>query len=180
MIYLQHDTGRWSTEYTWSADDGMWGARVLHSFGSLAGEEDDRERNTSVGGEKRIDEEDAMEGGLRGRFSAGAEVNVSLKEKSAGGMSQFLTVIVPIMRIAARELKLTTDHFSFRYWLTIFHVTGSSSFQPARLPIGPMQPPTPPTAILNPMMGQISVAYAAQVSRDLSLCSTFRLQYVQL
>jgi len=87
MMLLQHDTGRWSTEYTWSADDGMWGARVLHNFGRLAGEEDDRERNT-VGGEKRVDEEDAMEGGLRGRFSAGAEVYVSLKEKSAGGGSQ--------------------------------------------------------------------------------------------
>lgn len=84
MAYLQHDTGRWSTEYTWSADDGMWGARVLHNFGRLAGEEDNRDR-VSVGGEKRVDEEDAMEGGLRGRFSAGAEFYVSLKEKSAGG-----------------------------------------------------------------------------------------------
>ena len=104
MMYLQHDTGRWSTEYTWSADDSMWGARVLHNFGRLAGEEDDRERNTSVGGEKRIDEEDAMEGGLRGRFSAGAEVYVSLKEKSAGGMSQFLTVILSIMSTVTREV----------------------------------------------------------------------------
>jgi distribution and morphology protein 10 len=85
MMYLQHETSRWSTEYTWSANDGMWGTRVLHNFGKMAGEEDDRERNTPVGGEKRVDEEDAMEGGLRGRFSAGAEVYVSLKEKSAGG-----------------------------------------------------------------------------------------------
>ena len=92
-------------------------------------------------------------------------------------MSQSLTVIVPIMRIAARELKLTTDRFSFHYWFTIFHVTGSSSFQPARLPIGPTQPPTPPTAILNPMMGQISVAYTARASRDLSLCSLNMYSY---
>lgn len=84
MMNLQHDTGRWSTEYTWSADDGMWGARVLHNFGRLAGEEDNRDGGL-VNGEKRVDEEDAMEGGLRGRFSAGAEVYVSLKEKSAGG-----------------------------------------------------------------------------------------------
>lgn len=62
----------------------MWGARILHNFGRLTGEEDDRER-VNKGGEKRVDEEDAMEGGLRGRFSAGAEVYVSLKEKSAGG-----------------------------------------------------------------------------------------------
>ena len=34
---------------------------------------------------KRIDEEDAMEGGLKGRISAGAEIYFSAKEKSAGG-----------------------------------------------------------------------------------------------
>lgn len=82
MVNLQHDTGRWSTEYTWSADDGMWGARVLHNFGRLGGEE---VRERAARGEKRIDEEEAMEGGLRGRFSAGAEVYFSAKEKSAGG-----------------------------------------------------------------------------------------------
>ena len=33
MLSLQHDTGRWCTEYTWSAEDGMWGVRTLHNFG---------------------------------------------------------------------------------------------------------------------------------------------------
>ncbi|THH02406.1 hypothetical protein EW026_g439 [Hermanssonia centrifuga] len=33
---------------------------------------------------KRVDEEDAMEGGLKGRISAGAEFYLSAKEKSAG------------------------------------------------------------------------------------------------
>ena len=37
----------------------------------------------------------------------------------------------------------------------------------------PSQPPTTITAIFNPMMGHISTAYAARVSRDLSLCSRF-------
>ena len=80
MLSLQHDTGRWCTEYTWSADDGMWGARVLHNFGRLAGEVDREPKR-----EKGVDEEEAMEGGLKGRFSAGAEVYFSAKEKSAGG-----------------------------------------------------------------------------------------------
>lgn len=35
------------------------------------------------------------------------------------------------------------------------------------------QPPTTITALFNPMMGHISGAYAAKVSRDLSLCSRF-------
>lgn len=35
------------------------------------------------------------------------------------------------------------------------------------------QPPTTITTIFNPIVGHISSAYAAQVSRDLSLCSRF-------
>jgi hypothetical protein len=35
------------------------------------------------------------------------------------------------------------------------------------------QPPTTLTATYNPMMGHLSTAYAARVSRDLSLCSRF-------
>jgi len=82
MLSLQHDTGKWCTEYTWSADDGMWGARVLHNFGRLSNETGVRTAKERV---KRVDEEDAMEGGLKGRFSAGAEVYFSAKEKSGGG-----------------------------------------------------------------------------------------------
>lgn len=37
----------------------------------------------------------------------------------------------------------------------------------------PSQPPTTITALFNPMMGHVSTAYAAKVSRDLSLCSRF-------
>ncbi|KAF9514168.1 hypothetical protein BS47DRAFT_1372374 [Hydnum rufescens UP504] len=147
MINLQHDTGRWSTEYTWSADDGMLGARVLHNFGRLAGEEDVRERVVGRG-EKRVDEEDAMEGGLRGRFSAGAEVYFSAKEKSAGGSVDGFEIYDP----------------SRCY---------SPSSQLSSSPTIPTQPPTTLTAIFNPMMGHLSTAYAARVSRDLSLCSRF-------
>ena len=92
MLSLQHDTGRWCTEYTYSAEDSMLGVRMLHNFGKLAaqpGSAEDLERSsTSRGGGmkmKRIDEEDAMEGGLKGRFSAGAEIYFSAKERSAGG-----------------------------------------------------------------------------------------------
>jgi mitochondrial distribution and morphology protein 10 len=99
MFNLQHDTGRWCTEYTYSAEDSMLGVRMLHNFGKLAPPPsgsvsivDESERSaTSRGGGggtmkmKRIDEEDAMEGGLKGRISAGAEIYFSAKEKSAGG-----------------------------------------------------------------------------------------------
>ena len=47
--------------------------------------------------------------------------------------------------------------------------SSSSSTHPST----PTQPPTTLTAIFNPMMGHLSTAYAARVSRDLSLCSRF-------
>ena len=72
----------------------MVGVRVLHNFGKLADESGSATlASRSGGGMKRIDEEDAMEGGLKGRISAGAEVYFSAKEKSAGGC-----VVVVVVR----------------------------------------------------------------------------------
>ena len=89
MLNLQHDTGRWCTEYTYSAEDSMLGVRVLHNFGRLGAPADSAEESERAR-DKRIDEEDAMEGGLKGRISVGAEVYFSAKERSAGGKSRHL------------------------------------------------------------------------------------------
>lgn len=95
MLSLQHDTGRWCTEYTYSAEDGMWGVRCLHNFGKIGATPVDPPDDTSKSSSKpkRVDEEDAMEGGLKGRISAGAEFYLSRQEKSAGGMCN--TFLVP-------------------------------------------------------------------------------------
>ena len=87
MLSLQHDVGRWCSEYTWSADDAMLGVRVLRNFGRLGAESEEAEEHMTwrTEGRKRVDEEEAMEGGLKGRLSAGAELYFSAKEKSAGG-----------------------------------------------------------------------------------------------
>ena len=87
MFSLQHDIGKWCSEYTWSAEDGMWGVRVLHNFGRLGNPvEPSEDSSPSIGPRpKRVDEEDATGGGLKGRVSAGAEFYISAKEKSAGG-----------------------------------------------------------------------------------------------
>jgi mitochondrial distribution and morphology protein 10 len=87
MVSLQHDVGKWCTEYTWSAEDGMWGIKFLHNFGKVGGAivDPSSDNPTTSGHIKRVDEEDPVEGGLRGRLSAGAEFYVSAKEKSAGG-----------------------------------------------------------------------------------------------
>ncbi|EUC66355.1 distribution and morphology protein [Rhizoctonia solani AG-3 Rhs1AP] len=148
MFSLQHDTGRWSTEYSWSADDGMWGVRVLHNFGRLANEAIDAERaarKERERGTKRVDEEERMEGGLKGRLSAGAELYFSLKEKSAG---------------VSTGIRFTT----------LPDASPPSASPDSTIPA---QTPTTLTATLNPMMGHISAAYAARTSRDLALCSRF-------
>lgn len=142
MFSLQHDIGKWCTECTWSADDGMWGVRVLHNFGRLGSPVEPPEESATGPRPKRVDEEDATGGGLKGRVSAGAEVYVSAKEKSAG--------------------------VSLGVRFTTLPDTGLSSQTR-----GPAQPPTTITGLFNPMMGHLSAAYAARVSRDLSLCSRF-------
>jgi hypothetical protein len=88
MVSLQHDVGKWCTEYTWSAEDGMWGVRVLHNFGRLGISpvlEDGPQVLDSETRPRRVDEEEATGGGLKGRVSAGAEFYFSANEKSAGG-----------------------------------------------------------------------------------------------
>ena len=68
----------------------MWGVRVLHNFGRLGSAPESSEESTSNPRPKRVDEEDATGGGLKGRVSAGAELYVSAKEKSAGGNFVFV------------------------------------------------------------------------------------------
>ena len=94
MINVQHDIGKWCTEYTWSAEDGMLGVRVLHNFGKLGTTSEVLEDSLSsrkCAGVKRVDEEDAVEGSLKGRMSIGAEVYFSAKERSAGGRASLLS-----------------------------------------------------------------------------------------
>jgi distribution and morphology protein 10 len=85
MLSLQHDTGKWCTEYTYSGDDSMFGLRVLHNFGKHGHAQFGIDETRHRGRSPRIDEDEAMEGGLKGRISAGAELYFSAKEKSAGG-----------------------------------------------------------------------------------------------
>jgi len=166
MLNLQHDTGRWCTEYTYSAEDSMVGVRVLHNFGKLA---DESERSGSAtlasraGGMKRIDEEDAMEGGLKGRISAGAEVYFSAKEKSAGVSTGIRFTTLPDATPPSFQPPTETSETS------VLPSASSSSVASPHV----SQPATTITALFNPMMGHMSGAYTAQVSKDLSLSSRF-------
>ncbi|KAJ7047569.1 mitochondrial distribution and morphology protein 10 [Mycena alexandri] len=159
IVNLQHDVGKWCTEYTYSADDGMWGVRVLHNFGKLGvpvEPSDDLDKSNSGAGVKRVDEEDAVEGGLKGRVSAGAEFYFSAKERSAGVSTGFRFTTLPDATPPS------------------FQLPASSSSPLAQVSKGPpSQPPTTITALFNPMLGHMSGAYSARVSRDLSLSSRF-------
>lgn len=136
QMTLQRDTGKWCTEYSYSADDSLWGFRFLHNFGSggkenspsfhkdqavnetlgikennilVSNEESslESESMSSLNGNANITKSEKLErvddqisssldsdhttvgGGLRGRFSAGAEMFFSAAEKSAGRESYF-------------------------------------------------------------------------------------------
>ncbi|KAH9062205.1 mitochondrial distribution and morphology protein 10 [Lactarius vividus] len=162
MLSLQHDTGRWCTEYTYSAEDSMVGVRMLHNFGKLVDESGSATLASRRGGMKRIDEEDAMEGGLKGRISAGAEVYFSAKEKSAGVSTGIRFTTLP--DATPPSFQPPTESSSTSALPSSF----SSSCSPHA-----SQPATTITALFNPMVGYISGAYTARVSRDLSLSSRF-------
>lgn len=70
----------------------MFGVRGLYNFGYQDVVDRYTEELASSGEGKRIDEEEAMEGGLRGRFSAGGEVYFSRKQRSFG--SEFCLSLV--------------------------------------------------------------------------------------
>ncbi|KAI5454497.1 Mitochondrial distribution and morphology protein 10 [Naganishia albida] len=151
ILSFQQDTGRWTTEYTYSATDGMLGFRGLYNFGlteaSLTEEPcplvavqpligpnaDAADKQT------RVDEEEAMEGGLRGRFSAGGEIYFSRKQRSLGVSTGLRFTTVP---------------------------SGAHAHHPA-------SPPTTLTLLYNPLMGFLSTAYSAQISPHLALSSRY-------
>ncbi|KAI9454607.1 mitochondrial distribution and morphology protein 10 [Russula earlei] len=195
MFSLQHDTGRWCTEYTYSAEDSMLGVRVLHNFGKLAPpfsesvvvdeseqqqQQQQRFAASRAGGtsggattnmNKRIDEEDAMEGGLRGRISAGAEIYFSAKEKSAGVSTGIRFTTLPDAAAPSFQPGPTPPPESST--LPSSSSSSSSPTHPSSSPSPISEPPTTITALFNPMMGHMSGAYTAQVSRDLSLSTRF-------
>lgn len=177
---LQRDTGRWFTEYSYSIDDALWGFRVLHNFGTPADTASTTlaalsegavetsssasypQRNGSVlhTGSSSSSEDTEAGGGLRGRFSAGAEVFISTVEKSAGLSTGIRFSTLPD---TPQQPLMIAPSFD----------SSPSPHQASTLASAPSQPPTVITATLNPMMGHLSTAYAARMARDVVVCSRF-------
>lgn len=165
LLSLQQDHGRWATEYTYSAKDGMVGLRGLWNFGlteemlrptalddypivhtagpallsSLSPGEFEGKTDDGKRG-PLVDQEDSSENGLRGRFSAGGEIYFSVKQRSLG---------------LSTGLRFTT-------------IPNSTAN-----PTAPVSPPTTLTILYNPLMGFLSTSYAAQVTPRLALASRF-------
>ncbi|GAA5885362.1 hypothetical protein JCM3774_004562 [Rhodotorula dairenensis] len=163
-LKLQHDTGRWSTEYSYAVGDGMWGLRGLYNFGRwgdpgsasvpapvppAAGgagplEQTELEAATTPTSDALTGAaaggQDEMPTGLKGRWSAGGEIYFSAQERSAGVSTALRFVTIP---------------------------------ESVGGPAAANQPPTYVTATLNPIMGQLSTAYAVQAGRDTRFASRF-------
>ncbi|CAO1612928.1 unnamed protein product [Sympodiomycopsis kandeliae] len=90
-------------------------------------------------------------GGLKGRFSAGAELFFSASEKSAGLSTGVRFTTLPEEEESEDTIKETSN----------------------TPPPPPSQPPTTITATLNPMMGHLSTAYAARMGKNLVACSRY-------
>lgn len=176
---LQRDTGRWFTEYSYSVDDGLLGFRVLHNLGQI--EVVENNGNTGTNGNlntsnqehirrQQVDEESGFEnavgGGLQGRFSVGAELFFSPLEKSAGLSTGMRFTTLPETSISA-AIAASTLMGNPTSGLISAGADGSPSS------LTPTQPPTTITATLNPMMGHLSTAYAARMTRDIVACSRF-------
>ena len=95
LFGLKQDTGRWCTEYTWDSDGNIWGFRILRNFGrvnpnaksvDLANAPDSIESSRAE--TREADEENLKGGGLKGIFSAGAEIYVG-SGRSAGGAYRY-------------------------------------------------------------------------------------------
>lgn len=156
MVSMNYDTGKWSQQYSYSTEDGLFGARVLHNFPATTTTSTRWREGTShhhpgsddpVGGlksatddcrKKLIDEEEAMDNVLKGRFSVGGELYFSAQRKSAGVSTGIRFCTIPDPPGAA---------------LT--------------------QQPTVINATLNPIMGQISTSYGTKIGPNLALATRF-------
>jgi distribution and morphology protein 10 len=87
--------------FGWQDPDFAAAAAVLRERESSSGSGSDAAGDIGPEG-KRIDEEEMMDGGLRGRFSAGGEVYFSAKQRSFGSES---SNTIPWAHINAQSLE---------------------------------------------------------------------------
>lgn len=185
---LQHDAGKWFNEICYSLDDALWGFRTMHHFepgtsglSSSAAQtrtleslsemcldsslSDPKVHSANAGTPETSSNlrpspaSTEVGGGLRGRFSAGAELFFSAAEKSAG------------LSTGVRFTTLPEGNDDGEGHVHAGMDAAVAETGDARAWVSPSQPPTTITATLNPMMGHFSTAYASRLGRDIVACS---------
>lgn len=155
---VQQDTGRWSTEYSYAVGDGMWGIRGLYNFGRF-GDPSAAAAATPVKPVAPTPATAAPESSDEARL-APAEAGASNPDETPTGLKGRWS--------AGGELYFSAQERSGGISTALRFVTVPES---AGAP--PNQPPTYVTATLNPLMGQLSTAYAVQADRDTRFASRF-------
>ena len=175
-IKLQHDTGRWSTEYSYAVGDGMWGLRGLYNFGRWG---DPGSANVpapvsplAAGGAGPLEQNDG-EKTLASTSAAAAAADTAatgpgLGGTAAAGQLDEMPTGLKGRWSAGGELYFSAQERSAGVSTALRFVT-----IPERAGGPPNQPPTYVTATLNPIMGQLSTAYAVQAGRDTRFASRF-------
>lgn len=160
-LKLLQDSGRWSTEYSYAVGDSMWGARALYNFGKSGSgvQSSNLESGNAVelgaGAGVACQDEDGAERRER-VVDEEEEMSTGLKGRwSAGGEVYF----------SAQER--SAGFSSGVRFSTLPEPAGST----------PSQPPTTLTATVNPIMGQLSTAYAVATSPDSALSSRFDFNF---
>lgn len=154
LALLKEDYAKYSMEYLYSTDSGLFGVRGLYNFGF----DPQRTQEDAVSGQvtgntteatatatlsppttspSDILSSSSSTEGANGRFSAGAELYYGLLNKSGG---------------VSTGLRFTTlpSHTGFPYTMTL---------------------------TLNPLMGNLSSTYAVKAGRNVSLCSRFNFNF---
>lgn len=175
-IKLQHDTGRWSTEYSYAVGDGMWGLRGLYNFGRWG---DPGSANApapvsplAAGGAGPLEQND--EDALASKYVAAAAPDTAavagtgLGTAAAAGQVDEMPTGLKGRWSAGGELYFSAQERSAGVSTALRFVT-----IPEQAGGPPNQPPTYVTATLNPIMGQLSTAYAVQAGRDTRFASRF-------
>lgn len=145
-LKLQQDTGRWSAEYSYAVGDGMWGLRGLYNFGRWG---EPGAASTAV----------PVSPGTGGAGPEMRERAVDEEDEMPAGLKGRWS--------AGGEIYFSAQERSAGVSTGVRFTTIPESAG------GPPQPPTYISATINPIMGQLSTAYAVRVGRDASLASRF-------
>ncbi|CAG8446852.1 11973_t:CDS:2 [Funneliformis caledonium] len=154
---LQYDVGQWCTELSYTTDGELFGVRGLYNFASQSQEETDTDSNNEEQSlqDKKKKKDDNLKAPLveRNVFDVSSESEDDDEVESLKG-----------------EWSIGAELY---YGVRERSGGVSAGIRYRSLPQFSLQSPISVTYLINPIMGHMSAAFAAQVSDDLALCPRF-------